>query len=270
MSACRPANSPVRRQPAVRAGKTPVFFHALAPCGALRTVLRSSFFDSPSTALVRQLTGCLPAGVAAPADAARQDIAQRLGQWLTVADAITLSSGHTAIAAVGARAVRAPARGLAPAVAATLQAELDRVRAVLSQSIGTRDARHRPDPDDLDTEFAFCLQRYQDQQRRLEMSVDALREHVRQTLAQGTPRLAQLAALDAVLDRMLGEREQRLLSHVPLFLRVRFTELRRQPLTPENNWLATLNTELEQMLHAELEHRLQAVIGMIEALSHEP
>ncbi|MBU4518864.1 MAG: DUF3348 domain-containing protein, partial [Gammaproteobacteria bacterium] len=112
--------------------------------------------------------------------------------------------------------------------------------------------------------------RYQDQQRRLEMSVDALREHVRQTLAKGPPRLAQLAALDAVLGEMLGGREQRLLNNVPAFLKLRFTELRRQPLTAENNWLATFNTELEQTLLAELDHRLQPVAGMIESISHEP
>ena len=101
-------------------------------------------------------------------------------------------------------------------------------------------------------------------------SVDALREHVRQTLAKGPPRLAQLAALDAVLGEMLGGREQRLLNNVPAFLKLRFTELRRQPLTAENNWLATFNTELEQTLLAELDHRLQPVAGMIESISHEP
>lgn len=230
--------------------------------------MRSSFFHTQPTALVRQLAGFLPAGAVAPGDAARQDVAERLGQWLNVADAISLSSAHAAIAAAGRQAARTP--GHQATSAATLQAELERVRAVLSQSITTRDARHQPDPDDLDTEFAFCLQRYQDQQRRLEMSVDALREHVRQTLAKGPPRLAQLAALDAVLGEMLGGREQRLLSNVPAFLKLRFTELRRQPLTAENNWLATFNTELEQTLLAELDHRLQPVAGMIESISHEP
>ncbi|OGA77062.1 DUF3348 family protein [Hydrogenophaga sp.] len=225
-----------------------------------------SNFNRP--ALVRQLAGFLPAGAVAPGDAARQDVAERLGQWLNVADAISLSSAHAAIAAAGRQAARTP--GHLATSAETLQAELERVRAVLSQSITTRDARHQPDPDDLDTEFAFCLQRYQDQQRRLEMSVDALREHMRQTLAKGTPRLAQLAALDAVLGEMLGGREQRLLNNVPAFLKLRFTKLRRQPLIAENNWLATFNTELEQTLLAELDHRLQPVAGMIEAISHEP
>jgi hypothetical protein len=229
--------------------------------------LRSSFFHTPTTALVRQLAGFLPAGAVAPGDAARQDVAERLGQWLNVADAIGLSSAHAAIAAAGRQAARTP--GHQATSAETLQAELERVRAVLSQSITTRDARHQPDPDDLDTEFAFCLQRYQDQQRRLEMSVDALRTHVRQTLAQGTPRLAQLAALDAAMDQMFGGREQRLLNNVPGFLRARFMALRQAAAasdTPHDvHWLQGFETELEQTLLAELDHRLQPVVGMIES-----
>lgn len=217
---------------------------------------------------MRQLSGFLPAGAPAPGDAARQDVAERLGQWLNVADAISLSSAHAAIAAASRQAARAP--GQRAATAATLQGELERVRAVLSQSITTRDTRHRPDPDDLDTEFAFCLQRYQDQQRRMEMSVDALRGHVRQTLAQGAPRLAQLAALDAALGDMLGGREQRLLNNLPNFLRARFMALRQTAAasdTPHGlRWLQGFNTELEQTLLAELDHRLQPVVGMIEAM----
>jgi len=231
--------------------------------------LRSNLHRS---GLVRQLAGFLPAGASAPGDAARQDVAERLGQWLNVADAISLSSAHAAIAAAGRQASRTPGRP--PASAAALQAELERVRATLAKSITTRDARHKPDPDALDTEFAFCLQRYQDQQRRMEMSVDALREHVRQTLAQGMPRLAQLAALDAALAEMLGGREQRLLNNLPNFLKARFMALRQAAAvsdTPHDlRWLQGFNTELEQTLLAELEHRLQPVVGLIEAMTHEP
>lgn len=218
---------------------------------------------------MRQLAGCLPAGAAAPGDAARQDVAERLGQWLNVADAIGLNSAHAAIAAVGRQAARAPGQ-LSTASAATLQAELERVRTKLAQSITTRDPRHKPDPDALDTEFALCLQRHQEQQRRMDMSVDALRDHVRQTLAKGTPRLAQLAALDAALAQMLGGREQRLLHSLPAFLKARFMALRQTAAASDNPqdlaWLHGFHTELEQTLLAELEHRLQPVAGMIEAL----
>lgn len=217
--------------------------------------------------LVRQLAGFLPTGASAPGDTARQDVAERLSQWLNVADAISLSSAHSSIAAAGRQAARAAGQ---PPSAAALQAELDRVRATLAKSITTRDTRHKPDPDDLDTEFALCLQRHQDQQRRMEMSVDALREHARQLLGQSTPRLAQLAALDAALGEMLGGREQRLLNNLPSFLKARFLALRQTAAGSDTlrdlRRLQGFNAELEQILLAELEHRLLPVVGMIEAL----
>jgi hypothetical protein len=214
---------------------------------------------------VRQLQGLLPAGTTAPAEAPRQDLAERLGQWLNVADAITLSSAQASIAAIAFKPTP-----VAPVNGAALRAELDRVRAVLSRSITTRDPRHKPDPNDPDTELALCLQRYQDQQRRMEMSVDALRTHVRQTLAKATPRLAQLAALDAVMDQMLGGREQRLLNGVPAFLKTRFKALRREAAEAAEAggtaWLDGFVCELEQTLLAELDHRLLPVLGLVEAL----
>ena len=220
-------------------------------------------------ALVRQLAGFLPLGAPALTDASRQDLAERLGQWLNVADAITLSSAHPSIAAVGARAAQQPTR-VPTAAAEALPAELERVRATLVRSITTRDPKHRPDPNDLDTEFALFHQRYQDQQRRMEMSVDALREHVRQTLAKGAPRLAQLAALDAVMDQMLAGREQRLLAGLPAYLKARFKSLRQAAAasdTPDDlRWLTGFEAELERTLLAELEHRLQPVVGLIESV----
>lgn len=220
-------------------------------------------------ALVRQLAGFLPLGAPALTDASRQDLAERFGQWLNVADAITLSSAHPSIAAVGARAAQQPTR-VPTSAAEALPAELERVRATLVRSITTCDPKHRPDTNDLDTEFALFHQRYQDQQRRMEMSVDALREHVRQTLAKGAPRLAQLAALDAVMDQMLAGREQRLLAGLPAYLKARFKSLRLAAAasdTPDDlRWLTGFEAELERTLLAELEHRLQPVVGLIESV----
>ena len=229
--------------------------------------------------LVRQLASGLPEGAPVLAGGARQDLAERLGQWFTVADAIALRSAQPAMAAVGARAAQQPTPDAAAltASAAALGDELARVRATLTRSITARDPRQRPDPADLDTAMALFHLRYQDQQRRMEMSVDALRDHVRQTLAKASPRLAQLAALDALLGEMLGGREQRLLAGLPVFLKARFTRLRRAsagataeapPARPgaAPGWLQDFETEFEQTLLAELEHRLLPVVGMIEGI----
>ena len=232
--------------------------------------MRSSFLHALPSALARQLARGLPEG--ALASAPRQDVAERLGQWLNVAEAIELHAAQSAVAAAGAAARRRAPRTEPAALYAALRAELDRVRSVLTRSITTRPP-HKPDPNDLDTEFAFFHQRLGDQQRRMELSVDALREHMRQQLAQSTPAMAQLAAIDAVMDGFFGGREQRLLSTLPAFLKARFAALRQDAAaseTPDDlRWLQRFAAEFEHTLLAELDLRLQPVAGLIEALGHE-
>ena len=208
--------------------------------------MRSHFNRS---ALVRQLAGWLPA----PADAPRQDIAERLGEWLNVADAIALHSAHQALPATRVRrsARKAPT---------DLQADLQRVRATLTQAFS---ASPQTPTTATDTEFAPHHQRYLDQQRRMEVAIDALRGHVRQTLAAASPKLAQLAALDATLEPMFGAREQRLLAGVPAFLKAHLAQLHQAQ--PEE-WPPLFEQAFQQTLLAELDLRLQPVLGMIEAL----
>ena len=93
----------------------------------------------------------------------------------------------------------------------------------------------------------------------------ALRSSVRQALSTRTPALAQLAALDAVLDGMLVDREQKLMSAVPVFLERRFEALRRQQSV---GWPDVFDEEMRQLLLAELDDRLQPVAGSVEAFSN--
>ena len=78
-----------------------------------------------------------------------------------------------------------------------------------------------------------------------------------------------------MLERMLGARAQQLLSSVPLLLKDRFEQLRRQQAgdtpdaPPPGAWLDTFAGEFQEALRAELELRLQPVAGMIEALGNE-
>jgi len=229
------------------------------------TVLRSSSPSVPSTALARQLSRWLPT----PADATRQDVAERLGQWLNVKETIALHTAQAGIAAAGRSVQPAPAAEVA-ALQQRLQAELQRVRSVLTASITARDASHQPDPNDLDLEFALLHQRLNDQQRRMELSVDALRGHVRQQLARCSPQHAQLAALDQQMEQLFGGREQRLLTGLPAHLKARYQTLRREAAASDTPvdlaWLRRFEGEFEQTLLAELDLRLQPVTGLIEAL----
>ncbi len=221
------------------------------------------------TALVRQLAGYLPA----QPDTPRQDLAERLGGWLDVRDAIALHAAHQAppgfsahqappdLAAHQAPPALAPRRAANGAGVADLQAALQRLRATLRQGISAPPALP---VEPGDSAFAPHHQRCLDLQRRMETAIEAFRAHVRQALAKASPRLARLAALDATLDRLLAGREQRLLSGVPAFLKARFEQLRQ---THPDDWPEPFEQELQQALAAELELRLQPVTGLIEALA---
>jgi hypothetical protein len=202
----------------------------------------------------------------AEADASRQDVAERLGQWLSVPDTIALRTAHRSIQAVRPTAERSPSGDLAQ--------DLQRVRETLVKSI---QAGSGVDAAEVDTDFALVHQRYLEQQRRMEMSIDALRGHARDTLSRATPRLAQLAALDASLEQLLGGRTQHLLSTVPAFLKKRFEQLRHAQADagqvegepPSTAWAAAFAQDMERALLAELETRLQPIKGMVDALSNE-
>jgi hypothetical protein len=212
----------------------------------------SPFNRSP---LVRKLAAWLPAEAEA---APRQDIGERLGAWLNVADAIALHSAHQSLPTI-----KTHRRTGHPVDAAAAQLELQRLHAALSKAIAVPPIHpvHA-----ADAEFAPHHQRHLDLQRRMEMAIDAFRGHLRQTLTDSSVRLARLAALDAVMDQMLGGREQKLLAGVPAFLKTRFQHLRKAD--PEG-WPALFEHDFQQTLRAELELRLQPVTGLVEALTQD-
>ncbi|MEZ5705931.1 MAG: DUF3348 family protein [Burkholderiaceae bacterium] len=266
--------------------------------GAPGTLLRANFNQS---ALVRQLGEGMGPGPGSGASAG-QDFAERLGAWLSVADSIALRAAlqATPTQPQARRTVQKSTQSAQGAHAEGLPdllEEVRRVRATLAKSITTPEpsqprrgpADHSPQaamvapavPLDPAAEFAMLHQRYGEQQRRMEMSIDALRAHARDVLSQASPELARLAALDAMLDQMLGGREQHLLSTVPAFLKKRFEALRRQAAadaqtlfghSPEASgppgWLVELGAEFEQALLAELDLRLQPLTGLAEALAN--
>jgi len=230
-------------------------------CGGEGMYLHRNF---SSSGLVRLLGRWVPV----QPQASGPDVAERLGQWLSVADVITLHAAHQSIRSTG---IASPS-GACTVGILDVEAELRRVRGSLEKSILARDAAAAHEPD---TGYAPYRRRHLEQQRRMAASIDALRDRVRQTLAGVSPRLAQLAELDAVLERMLGRREQQLLATVPLCLEKRFEQLRGQrpgdahAVPAPGAWLDTFVREFRDALLAELELRLQPVAGMIDALRIE-
>ena len=237
---------------------------------------RTSF---DSSRLIRALSDLVSTDAAPP----RQSFADRLGQWLDFADAIALFSAlnGSTDAAGGPAAAEHPTPG----------DEFARVRGALLDSINTdglltpgkarirlpAPAWHASTPGAAD--YLPYHRYYLAHQRDMGAAIAPLRASVRAGLAQRSPALRQLAALDGVLDQALAPRERSLLANVPQLLGRRFEQLhqahRSALSTPDDParwlqpgaWLHTFCQDMRAVLLAELELRLQPVAGLLDALN---
>lgn len=256
-----------------------------------------------SSGLVR-LLGDLGNGARAehagnPADDVADDVGEKLSRWVGVFEAGTLHAAHQSVAVL---ALAPAAKG--PALKVPLKEQLHQVRTILARAIANSgndgqvaDTRARGGRAPLvpvaliaagsavahaDVDFAPYRQRYQDQQRNMDLMIAPLRDNVRQALTSASPELRQLAALDAVWEKLLAGREQKLLQAVPVRLKRRFDSLRKSheqagdpapspspsPLQ-SGGWLDVFSKELQQLLLAELDTRLEPVTGLVEAFEFE-
>jgi len=241
-----------------------------------RALPRTNFNSSE---LSRLLAGLGLVDAAAPGSS----FAERLGEWLNAADATRLYAAHNAGAA--------DAPGALPNGPAALREEGARLRAALAEGIARsctpseRGGRIRlplPDPaspPEIAAAYEPYRRFYLAQQREMEAAVGSLRARARAALARAAPGLAKLASLDAALDRILSDREGRLLATVPALLEKRFGALRdARPADQADDaaawlrpggWLADFCGVLRAALLAELDLRLQPALGLIEAFCNE-
>ena len=184
------------------------------------------------------------------------------------------------------RQVGAPLSGT-KAQARELAGDVQRARAALAHAIA-QDPLPPPAPGaDLakDAAWSTYLQRHLELQRKMDRLIDPLREHVRQALGRTSTRLRQLAAMDVVLAQTLAARQERLLPTLPALLQRRYEDLRaqhRQALLAsgaeddpaqwraEGAWLHRFEQDWRQALMAEVDLRLEPVLGLVEALAQPP
>lgn len=196
-----------------------------------------------------------------------QAFAEELGQWLNLDDAITLHAVHAA------GATPPPRSGASEKMSLTEQFTRLRV------GLATVDW-----PVPATASYEPYRRAYLAHQRAMEASIRPFRQRVRAVLARTSQTLAKLAALDAVFDKSLTERERQLLSLVPSLLAKRFEQLRQthQPslagtpdaadpalLETSPAWLARFGQEFQAVLLAELDARLDPTLGLIEAYNLE-
>lgn len=254
-----------------------------------RVLPRTNFHSSK---LIRCLADLAIADAVDPGNA----FAEKLGEWIHFADAINLSAVHNdGIASLPKIQLKMQHDEQAVAHAAT-GAEFDRIHALLTNSIikscspnSGRTHIKLPEPRlelpmDLAAAYVPYRRFYEAHQRDMELSIQPLRVNVREVLAKVSPRLRKLADLDAALEKILRDRESKLLSKVPVLLRKRFEQLfkeHQQKLadtqqadnpagwTQAGGWLARFCNDMQMLLLAELELRLQPAMGLIEAFKQD-
>lgn len=236
----------------------------------------------------------------------KQAFAERLSQWLGWTDAISLSAALKGSAS-GTRSAARPAGATTDGERASLDdspqaRDCRRARAGLEKALADEQApdtgrprsgrpapRHDPSTD-MPTDFASYRRRYFTRQQAMDAAIGPLRAQLRTALTHRSPELARLAAVDAVMEQALGERERTLLSMVPVLLEKRFEHLRlaappdtvdNTPTDPDSPaqpaaasstgvWLETFRQDMHSVLHAELDLRWQPIDGLLEALRARP
>lgn len=183
--------------------------------------------------------------------------AEGLARWLGWTEAIALSGALHAPSPMRGSSAAAPApRGVE--LLAAVQKALARVRASLSRALD------RDMPADA-ADFAPYRRHVGAMQRAMEDAIGPLRGQARTALAQGAPEIARLAAIDAVMEKVLGPHEHSLLAMMPTLLERHFVHLQSAMEAPGEAAQA-FRQDMRSLLLAELDLRLQPVLGLIEAL----
>jgi len=252
-------------------------------------------------ALIRLLARLTDAGL----PESEPPLADRLCQWLRWTDAIALSAALGGGPPASAYDDSAPdhARNQAP------DALCERVRASLTNAIARHDmltphaqqrgdARARRDrvaAASVAPDYSAFRQCYLALQEEMETAIANLRTLLRGTLSARERAMSQLAAVDAVMERVLGVREYNALAAVPGLLARHFARLRDAQLADSANaqagppdgahhsaasngqaasaptvqdgpWLDGFRKDMQSVLLAELEIRFQPVEGLRAAL----
>ena len=227
------------------------------------------------------------------ADAAADtgDVGQSLGDWLDFRQAIGLQGFIGSLDDPSVKAVHATAR----VDATVLRKRFAEVRNTLEQSIlqGAVPAPGLPRIElpaaelehPIDPKTAFDpFRRYSvGHQRQMDHIIRSLRIQLRGMLDKGPTAQRQLSTLDALFESVLSPKETRLLGHLPTQFEKRFTQTLKQhmkslreaadadePAPRTAPWLEPLRNDMRNALLAELDLRLQPVLGLIEALTTPP
>mgnify|MGYP000182031623 CR=1 FL=1 len=217
-------------------------------------------------------------------EVSHKQFTEKLGQFVSFSDAITLSSVHSKLSRMAFEPTEASNE--------SVRNEFLRVREVLVTSIiksftpSTGPATISLPIPKVDTprDKAMSFEPYQRfyarHQREMDFKIQSLQLYVRDGVSGLSLELAQLAELDAALGDVLAIHTRRLFAVIPTLLSKRFEYLRKEyqqalanPAVTEwanpGGWLHAFYQEMQGLLLAELDVRLQPTLGLVEALNEQ-
>jgi hypothetical protein len=196
--------------------------------------------------------------------AAPPSFVEGLGRWLGWKDAIPLSAVLQAPPVLPTTLRPAAGAAMPAAAFAALEREFQRVQKDLARAIEDDKSTVREDGSD----FLPFRRRCFSLQQSMDAAIGPLRAQLRAAMARQSPALAQLAALDAVMASALAPREQSQLAQMPALLEKHCTRLRNAAAasTPHRAWLDRFRHDMQQLLLAELNLRLQPAQGLLDTL----
>ncbi|RYF26528.1 MAG: DUF3348 family protein [Comamonadaceae bacterium] len=205
----------------------------------------------------------------------RMSFADALNQWTGWTDSIALSKALDRPLAVGAAVAGADPHGAE-------QAEFDRVRLLQAQTIAREVAGAGRGPLEAAMGFSPFRHCHQTRQQAMESAIGPLRDRVREAVAACPGEASRLAAVDAVMAQVLAVQERRLLATVTTMLGRHFIQLCGAQAADGADGAGAdragdearrdlFRQDLQAVLLAELELRLQPVQGLLAALrQHQP
>jgi hypothetical protein len=252
-----------------------------------RTLARNSFHSSKFVRILTDLAG-------GESTHSGDAFAEKLGEWMHITDAIALRSTHTR----PSENTAVPASMHASCRDVKVVEDFEQERAALEHALnsqGSSTTKARPNRSSMPTptkgeslELASVFEPYRRyylaQQREMDLKVKLLRDKIREALINASPALQQLVALDAAMEKILSAQEAKLLAKVTMLLETRFKQLRQahqDTLANEQQedsvdlwmkpggWLTRFRQEMQSLLLAELDLRLQPTLGLVEALQND-
>lgn len=231
-------------------------------------------------------------------EVSHKQFAERLGRLIDLSGSIALSRVHVSLAATASKLCAKTATVVSTE---SLVDEFIRVRTTIVQSIidsfvPTAGVGVAPPSLPLVTAAISAAEltrygRYQlfyvSRQKEIAVKLGKLRASTRAAVSSRSSRLAQLVVLDAALDEALSAPTQKLFAEIPRLLERRFQYLYLQHQqvvagqhgahgeddwrlwSQAGGWLEQFTGEMQGLLLAELEVRIQPVLGLIEALKEE-